>query len=122
MGTRGLYGIRRDGRDKLTYNHFDSYPSGLGKDFLKFCKMNTLQQLHRFYDNIVLVDEDSIPTFEQITVCKKNGYFDAFVSEQKDTDWYCLLRGLQGDFDEYQRLLDKNRTIYMIDNSDFINM
>jgi hypothetical protein len=31
MGTRGLFGVRIDDTDKLTYNHFDSYPTGLGK-------------------------------------------------------------------------------------------
>jgi len=29
MGTRGLFGFRR-GRYYVVYNHFDSYPSGLG--------------------------------------------------------------------------------------------
>ena len=31
MGTRGLYGFRKNGIDKLTYNHLDSYPDWLGK-------------------------------------------------------------------------------------------
>jgi len=34
MGTRGAIGFRIDGVDKLTYNHFDSYPQGLGVDIL----------------------------------------------------------------------------------------
>ncbi len=26
MGTRGAYGVRIDGQDKIAYNHSDSYP------------------------------------------------------------------------------------------------
>ncbi len=35
MATRGAYGFRVDGQDIITYNHYDSYPSGLGNDILK---------------------------------------------------------------------------------------
>jgi hypothetical protein len=30
MGTRGAFGVFSDGTLKMTYNHYDSYPSGLG--------------------------------------------------------------------------------------------
>lgn len=30
MSTRGAYGFKIDGHYKITYNHFDSYPNGLG--------------------------------------------------------------------------------------------
>ena len=36
MGTRGLVGFISKGVRKGTYNHFDSYPSGLGDDIIKF--------------------------------------------------------------------------------------
>lgn len=35
MGTRGTYGVRIDGTDKLVYNGFDSYPGGLGADIVR---------------------------------------------------------------------------------------
>ena len=39
MGTRGLLGvILRSGRRKASYNHWDSYPAGLGKEIAKFTK------------------------------------------------------------------------------------
>lgn len=47
MGTRGLLGyIRKDGTRKGCYNHYDSYPSGLGKaiaDFLRSLKPEELE-------------------------------------------------------------------------------
>lgn len=32
MSTRGIYGFRKNGEDKLTYNHYDSYFSYLGEN------------------------------------------------------------------------------------------
>lgn len=36
MGTRGLLGFIISGRRHASYNHFDSYPSGLGAQVAKF--------------------------------------------------------------------------------------
>ena len=112
MGTRGIYGLRKNGKDKLTYNHFDSYPEGLGKDILTFIAENK-SKLNNVYDNIVLVEEDTTPTQEQIEDCKE--YTDLSVSEKSTADWYCLLRNIQGYLTPY---LDKK--CYMINNEDFI--
>lgn len=35
MSTRGAWGFRIDSVDKITYNHSDSYPDGLGEDLVK---------------------------------------------------------------------------------------
>jgi len=42
MGTRGLWGIRKDGKDKLTYNHYDSYPFLMQKDIFNFTKNTSI--------------------------------------------------------------------------------
>lgn len=120
MGTRGLYGVRKNGVDKCTYNHFDSYPECLGRNVVEFCKNNSVENLNKFFDNIVLVLENSKPTKAQIKDCQKAGYVDLSVSTQSNDDWYCLLRNLQGDFEEYQRCIDTDAKIYMIDSIDFI--
>ena len=36
MSTRGMIGIRINGNLMGTYNHFDSYPDGLGNDMVTF--------------------------------------------------------------------------------------
>lgn len=120
MGTRGLYGVRKNGVDKCTYNHWDSYPSCLGSNVVKFCADNTVENLNKFFDNIILVLEDSIPTETQIKECQKAGYVDLSVSTQSNDDWYCLLRNLQGNFKEYQKCIESNSKIYMTDGIDFI--
>jgi hypothetical protein len=101
MGTRGIFGFRIDGEDRLTYNHYDSYPEGLGVDVVDFV---------RSIDNIKEVKEkaraledisERKPTDEDIKKCEK--YTNLNVSEQSEKDWYCLLRETQGDL---QAILD----------------
>jgi hypothetical protein len=116
MGTRGLLGVRIDGRDKLTYNHFDSYPEGLGKDVLLALRsLATSEDLKAAMAKaraIRLVKEDSKPRMADIEKCKM--FADTGVSSRQLTDWYCLLRKAQGNLLAY---LDLG---IMIDNHGFI--
>ena len=117
MGTRGLYGLRKDGIDKTTYNHYDSYPECLGANVLEFCAMNTVEDMKKIYDNIVLVDEREKPNEDQIKMLKEAGYLQG---EADDRDWYWALRGEQGYMDKYPEDLKAGRPTYMIDNHEFI--
>lgn len=113
MGTRGCYGFRKNGVDKLTYNHWDSYPDCLGETMAEFCKTTSIDEMNEIFDRIVLVDENSRPTKAQIVECIE--YYNGDVSEQKVEDWYCLLREAQGNPNVYKRGLR-----YMNDNGNFI--
>lgn len=113
MGTRGCYGFRKNGIDKITYNHYDSYPSGLGADVATFCKETSLDEMNEIFDRIILVAESSTPTAEQIAECHK--YYGAGDAGQTVEDWYWLLRDTQGDLSVY-----KDNLRYMIDSHDFI--
>lgn len=117
MGTRGLYGFRKNGIDKCTYNHWDSYPSCLGSTVVEFCKNHTIEEMNYIFDKIVLVDENSTPTEKQIEECIENGYSDFSVGSGAQTDWYCLLRNCQGDL---ECLAKAENHAYMIDGIDFI--
>jgi hypothetical protein len=115
MGTRGAAGFRIDGEDKVTYNHWDSYPSSLGNEVAKFLKkFSDVEALKEIAKNIVLVDDETIPTDEQISQAKELGLFNGMVGKQQDTDWYCLLRNSQGDLSVYEKYK------YMIDSHDFL--
>lgn len=99
MGTRGVWGFVIDGQEKLAYNHFDSYPSGLGNDLLKM-----LDKMEIDKDGLVakaralrVVGENEKPTPEDVEKCKAAGTVDLGVSHQSLDDWYCLLRNAQGD-------------------------
>lgn len=113
MGTRGCYGFRKNGMDKITYNHYDSYPDGLGRTMVEFCKNTSIAEMDDIFDRIILVDECDKPTAEQIEECKQ--YYNGNVCTQSIDDWYCLLREAQGEPSAY-----KNGLRYMIDSHEFI--
>ena len=119
MGTRGSYGFRKNGVDKLTYNHYDSYPSGLGSDVVRFCMNHDVKEMKDIFDNIFLVNESDTPTENQINQCIENGFSDFNVRSGKKTDWYCLLRNCQGNL-ECLANVEPNSYAYMINNNDFI--
>lgn len=120
MGTRGLWAIRKGGKDKAAYNHWDSYPTGLGDEVINFIKRMGVAKLNNLFDLIVTVDEDSSPTKEQIGICKRNGWYDKSVSSGSDHEWYCLLRNLQGNFKDYEKAQQSATPIFMIQRIDFI--
>lgn len=47
MSTRGAFGYYRKGKTIVGYNHWDSYPSGLGQEVLTFLKGKSIQELRQ---------------------------------------------------------------------------
>ena len=113
MSTRGAYGFIKNGEMKITYNHYDSYLSGLGFDIMKFIAETTNEELNKIFDNLIMVRENEVPTQEQIKECEK--YLNLNVGNQKIEDWYCLLRNAHGNLNELKKGLR-----YMIDNKEFM--
>ena len=116
MSTRGVYGFRKNGVEKLTYNHCDSYPDWLGQVMAKYCASHTLDELNKIFDAIVLVQEDSKPTIEQKKICKDMGLVDLGVSTGSMDDWYCLMRDAQGDPMVWDKFIRAGHSPFMIDN------
>jgi hypothetical protein len=92
MGTRGSVGFIANEKNYLTYNHFDSYPDGLGVDVIEFIiKTNDWDDIKKNVIKLQKVNEtdkcpdDLIPMYEQ---------FHQHVSS--GDDWYSYLRDLQG--------------------------
>ena len=54
MGTRGFWGITKNGEEKMIYSHSDSYPEALGKDVV-FLIQNNLENLATIFDKLILV-------------------------------------------------------------------
>ena len=94
MGTRGAYGIRLNGQDKVFYNGYDSYPSVLGNDMLKVVRRYTTDELEDFFDSLEDVSGRNI-TPEDIEACSSYGL--SFRNVGTGDDWYSLLRDVQGD-------------------------
>lgn len=102
MGTIGLYGMRKDGILKGSYNHFDSYPSGLGNELTREILSKPLNYFVDGFDKVKLVDENKNPAKTEIAKCKRLGLINADVGglatgtpEDKLT-WYQALKGSQG--------------------------
>lgn len=110
MATRGLWGFLIDGKHKVTYNHQDSYPKGLGKQIINFIRECSDVELYKIAQRIILVDPETIPTKEQITQYVK--YSDRSVSTRSLKEWYVLLRGVQFHPEYYKH--DKD-LIHMIE-------
>lgn len=120
MSTRGYFGIKKKGELKGSYNHFDSYFSGLGVDLVRTIneidKEERLAVLDETFDYIKLVDSDTKPNNYQKNICKNANVVDLSVSNRSLDDWYCLLRKVQGDLKAYI-----NKVVpYMENGNDFI--
>jgi hypothetical protein len=113
MGTRGAYGFRINNQDKLTYNHWDSYPSGLGDDVAQFVRTTSKVEIYKIAEAVQLVSEETPPTQDQIAECL--AYADTSVSSRQLTEWYVLLRKAQGDLGALKEGLK-----YLVDGNSFV--
>jgi len=96
MGTRGTIAVRIDGTTHSAYNHWDSYPSGLGEKMLAAAKVMLADRPvweQRVRDMKPVPDRK--PTEEEIKALEP--FTDLGVSTGRTDDWYCLLRNTQGD-------------------------
>lgn len=89
IGTKGCYGFHRGGVDKLTYNHFDSYPEGLGADIVEFVRQTSVEEMNQIFDRIQMVNEDKMATPDQVAECHK--WYSGAVSTGQPTEWYALI-------------------------------
>lgn len=115
MGTRGLLAFAHGGEIKATYNHYDSYPSGLGAEVARYVhrlvRDEGLERAVEKFDRLVAVEEGGTPSEDQKLALLK--YFNPKVSMGSTDEWYALLRETQGD---PQALLDAG---FYIDSLEF---
>jgi len=122
MGTRGVVGVKVNGEYKVTYNHFDSYPDCLGEEVVALC--NSLSdkglwmKFKEMMQQVELVNSDDTPSKEVQDAYITEGFFDGMVSRQTPSEWYCLLRNLQGT-EIFHAILD-GKCKHMINSFDFL--
>ena len=102
MGTRGLVGFVIDKTEKLSYNHYDSYPSELGAATLVWLKGNLTSanrlkpEAMQAIKSLQMVDEDANPTERQVADLLR--FYDPNVGNRSESPvWYQVLRRCQGD-------------------------
>lgn len=123
MSTRGVLGLFSGGVTKATYNHSDSYPTGLGKDtaeeLTEALKTIGIDKMRSNFKKIKMIkDEDKQPSNTDIK--KYNDYANTHVGGPMSNDvvltWYQLLRETQGTLMPYY----KGEVVHMIDGKSFI--
>lgn len=121
MSTRGALGFKKGGVLKVQYNHFDSYPTGLGKkiveDLNKYSKdtKDWIKGLNEAFERIELVDGDAKPAQEQVDYCADFGII--YKNDEWLQEWFTLLNEAQGDL-----LLYLEGFPYMVDaGQDWLN-
>ena len=120
MGTRGLFGFRKNGVDKANYCQWDSYPKGLGHGFITLLKhIIGSENFDGLYDKIICIDPANRPTTEQVKYCNEMGWINLSVSEQSVSDWYCVTRELQ-DPEKWESPFRMGKEIYIKNSKDFI--
>lgn len=103
MGTRGFIGFVAGEQEKIAYNHWDSYPSGLGLKVLAFAREAVTRPdvLGTAIRALRVVDPDSTPTKEDIQRFSQFSWGAAEHGGSQDLrtgqEWYDLLHETQGD-------------------------
>lgn len=102
MGTRGMIAVEAGRRELIAYNHFDSYPSGLGRQVVGYVNRlatdpDALSEARRKAREVVVVDEQATPTPEQAARFAATHNRDVSTG----SDWYSVLRDAQGDIGAY---------------------
>lgn len=98
MGTRGAVGFKLDQKEVIFYNHFDSYPDGLGRDMVDYVRsVKDWDKIRDQVANFEAIDEGTEPTQAHIDRAYELGTVNLSVSNRSEKDWYCLTREAQGD-------------------------
>ena len=122
MSTRGAWGFKYKGIYKVTYNHSDSYPDGLGEVICNFVANHTVSELREMAQKLKLVNDNKKPTAKQKQKLQK--WADSTGIKIANTDvggpdaagtWYQLLRGAQSAPEMYATGLP-----FMIDEHEFL--
>lgn len=109
MGTRGAFGFRLNGQDKVAYSHYDSYPEHLGKVVAEFIAQTGDAELRAAAEGITLVKTAGRPLLSGPLRPSRadQAYYRSIADTSVDTgrldNWYVLLRRAQGDPWAYTR-------------------
>lgn len=76
MSTRGAIGIRFEGKDKVGYNHCDSYPTGMDVSIFEYLKGKTYKELIDEYKSISFIDGSLVDVWNDEDNCFNKEFTD----------------------------------------------
>ncbi len=116
MSTRGAWGFIISGRKKVTMCAHASYPTGLGRQVIKFIQNHTDEELTEIAKRIELVQINELATPDQIRTCLLVlPAYEGDSSPLYSKDWATLLDGVADEPEYYADGL-----LYMIDAAWFL--
>ncbi|MEU4576029.1 hypothetical protein [Nonomuraea sp. NPDC023979] len=91
MATRGFVGFVVDQQEKITYNHHDSFPAGVGLDILTWLRaaVRTLDEMRQRVAALRVVSDSTKPTVDDIERLRR--YADTCTDPTQIEDWWQLL-------------------------------
>lgn len=106
MGTRGAIGFILNDTPKITYNHFDSYPTVLGVSMLAQAATFAadLPTTKKAVKAVKLIDDSKKPTAAQLKLLAGRAGITVPQPVSTGTDWYAWLRDAQGDLAAYLKI------------------
>ena len=84
MATRGAFGLTHKGQTKMIYNHWDSYPEGLGREFVDWIKARSDDELKQAFNNIKLGRCDNYGLEKFIATWEKPQTWDRVTQDEID--------------------------------------
>lgn len=126
MGTRGIYGFRKNKKDKLIYNHWDSYPEGLGADILDYIRKHTIKSMNEVFNRINIADDKKpISEYSEEKLKEYQWLLDKMIRNKKNkqnisiynvVDEYICNNGLLNAFDEKRLNLYNDDSKFILDS------
>lgn len=123
MSTRGIYGFKYQGTYKVNYNHWDSYPSGLGVSLLHELQYYTdINKMKERFERIILIHADDDENIDPkiVETLSRYGYIDIHKLHEEYGnrywhEWFVLLSEWQGSIKPYMEY----DFPYMLDGTEY---
>jgi hypothetical protein len=113
MSTRGAYGFRLNGVDKVTYLPGESEPPGFGLSMADFVGNTSKTRLQEIAAKLQVVNGTAAPSTEQVAEC--SSYAEPRQHERAALIWSSVLHSAQGNLETLGKGLR-----YMVDGSTFL--
>lgn len=92
MSTSGCFGWRFNGEDKIGYNHYDSYPSGLGTGVLNFIRsFGSMDAIKDYAAKVELIDDEKADSYDGQSFKQKFNDYASFMHDSLFCEWAYII-------------------------------
>ena len=92
MSTRGCFGWRFNGEDKIGFNYADSYPSGLGTGVLNFIRsFGSMDAIKDYAAEVELIDDEEADSYDGQSFKQKFHDSASFMHNSLFCEWAYII-------------------------------